>query len=97
MLTVSVTQLLDALDTAPTYECPEMNAGAKYIHNILFDCHITERAIKLSEINFKAFDLGDIDDFLNFNSDMGRHAYQTEQVAQLINALKPTVVSGTFV
>jgi hypothetical protein len=97
MLTVSVKRLHDELVVAPVYEPPEINAGAQYIYDKLYDCHVTEIATKLSEINFEAFNLGDLDDFLTLNKDKGRHAYAVGQVAESFKKLKPAVIAGTFI
>jgi hypothetical protein len=97
MLTISVKKFADALTGTSTFELPELNAGAQYIYDKLFNCHITGKEPLLSEIDFEAFNLDDLDDFLTFNSSMYRHIYEINQVAQSFNKLKPAVTTGTFV
>lgn len=97
MITISVNKFSDALTLAPVYKHPEMNAGAQYLYDKMFDCHITGVAPKLSKINFDAFNLDDIDDFLTFISDTDRHAGEVKKVAETFNKLKPAVVAGTFI
>jgi hypothetical protein len=97
MSAISIKYFTDALTMAPTFKHPEINAGAQYIYDKLFDCSITGESPRLSEINFDAFNLNDLDDFLTFNSHMESHIYETAQVAKSLNKIKPAVVAGTFV
>jgi len=97
MLTISVEQLRDAITAAPVYKQPMLNTGAQYIYDKLLGYHKTGIPPKLSEINFEAFDIDDVDGFLTFNTNMGRLTYEAGQIAQSFNNIEPAVVAGIFV
>jgi hypothetical protein len=97
MLTISVKRIVDAITIAPTFTPPELNVGAQYIQEKIADRLARGNEVRLSEINFEAFDLEDIDGFQSFHEHMGQHEHRCDQVAQAFFKLKPATVSGTFI
>lgn len=61
MVTVSVKQLLESIEEADVFKLPDMNAGTGYIYNSLYRRLTHGEDVRLSEIDYNAFGLDDID------------------------------------
>jgi GTP1/Obg family GTP-binding protein len=97
MLTINIKRVVDALSNAPVFTPPAINSGVKYIQEKISDRLASGKEVRLSEIDFSAFVLEDIDEIQEFHRNMMQHEYDCEKVANSFCKLKPTVVSGTFV
>ena len=60
MITVNVRQLVDSIREADVFSLPEMNAGTDYLYNRLYGRMARGEGVRLSEIDFTAFESDDI-------------------------------------
>jgi hypothetical protein len=60
MITVSIKQLVAALNGAATFTLPEMNAGTQYIYHNLYERLSQGKDVRLSGLDMNAFDYEDI-------------------------------------
>ena len=61
MITVSVSQLMSAIEEADVFNMPPMSEGAEYLYNRLYKRLSYGEEVCLSEIDYDSFELDDID------------------------------------
>ena len=98
MITVNVGQLVAAIEEADVFKLPGMSTGAEYIYNSLYRRLTQGENVKLSEIDYNSFELGDIDSMreiyfgvLEANED------KANTLAQILRGIPPVVTSAAFV
>jgi hypothetical protein len=75
MITVSVKQLTSAIVEADVFKLPDMNAGTAYLYNALYNRILRNTDVKLSELDFNAFESEDIDSFNSLYADVFEKDY----------------------
>jgi uncharacterized protein YegL len=70
MITVSVTSFVDAIKKANGYRLPKMNEGTKYLYNTLYKQLAGGDDVKLSCLDFDAFEHEDINALNNLYSNV---------------------------
>ena len=64
MITISVKNLMESIQESEAFKMPYMNNGTEYLYNSIYNKLSKNMDVKLSEIDFDAFESGDIN-FLN--------------------------------
>lgn len=70
MIEVSVKQLMSAIAEADFFKMPEMNEGTSYLYNAIYSNLSQNKDVKLSEIDFDAFEADDINCLNDLHSDV---------------------------
>ena len=70
MITVSISQLVDAIKEAGVYRLPDMSEGTEYLYNNLYRRLSGGDEITLESIDFDAFDSEDIDSLDTLHTDI---------------------------
>lgn len=98
MITVSVRQLVDAIEEADAFKLPEMSAGEEYIYNDLYKRLSYGENVKLSEIDYNRFELDDIDSIrdIYFNI-LEANENKADRITYTLHEISPTVAAATFV
>jgi hypothetical protein len=60
MVTVSTRRLMEAIEEADAFTLPEMNHGTAYLYENLYERLAGANEVRLSSLNFDAFELDDI-------------------------------------
>ena len=70
MITVNVSQLVDAIKEADVYRLPDMNEGTGYLYKNLYKRLTSGGDVTLSSLDFDAFDSEDIDSISDLHSNV---------------------------
>jgi hypothetical protein len=98
MITVSVTQLLAAIEEADVYKLPDMSTGLDYIYNNLYGRLSRGEDLRLSQINWSSFELDDINTMRDLYSDViEQDEYKAHTMALTLHGLSPVVAAAVFV
>ena len=98
MITVSIKQLLSVIEEAEVFKFPSMSAGADYIYNGLYGRLTRGENVRLSEIDYNAFELDDIDTMRNLYSDVLEvNERRVDTLTSTLRGLPPVVTVAAFV
>jgi hypothetical protein len=70
MFTVNIHRLTEAIREADALELPYMNEGTAYLYNMVYSRLVHDEDVLLSELNFDAFELDDVNTIDNLYSDV---------------------------
>ena len=98
MITVSVTELMSAIEEAGAFKMPDMSAGTDYLYNKLYSRLSYGDTVRFSDIDYDAFELDDVDSMRKLHSDvLEANEYKTETLARSLRDLKPATVAAAYV
>ena len=98
MITVSIKQLVSAIEEADVFKFPAMSDGADYVYNSLYRRILHGEDLRLSHINWDRFELDDVDTMRELYSDvLYANEYKAESMAHTLRGLSPVVSAATFV
>ena len=98
MITVSVSQLVDAIMDADVYSSPTMNGGTDYLYNSLYKRLSRGEEVRLSELDYNSFELDDIDSMRELYSDvLESNENKAGSLAHTLWGLKPVTTAAAFV
>ena len=98
MITVSVKKLVAAIEEAEAFNLPDMMEGTRYLYDNLYRKLSCGMSVGLSDINFGAFMLDDVDTIRELHSDIFEpNEYRAETIARSLRGLLPTVAVPAFV
>jgi len=98
MITVSVKQLVSAIEEADIFQFPNMSTGADYIYNSLYGRLTRGEDVRLSEIDYNAFELDDIDTVRDLYSNVLEvNERQADTLANTLRSIPPIVTAAAFV
>ena len=98
MITVNVKQLISAIEEADVFKLPDMSTGAEYIYNSLYRRLTQGENVRLSEIDYNSFELGDIDSVLEIYSNvLEANENKAETLARTLWSIPPVVTAAAFV
>lgn len=75
MITVSVKNLVEAIQEADAFKMPDMNEGTAYLYDTIYNNLSRDMDVKLSEIDFDAFEAEDINFLNDLHSDVFERNY----------------------
>ena len=98
MINVSIKQLLSAIEEADVFKFPAMSAGADYVYNNIYSRLTRNIDVRLSDIDFGAFELDDIDTMrdIYFNV-LEANENKADSVTRTLYGLPPVVTAAAFV
>jgi len=98
MITVSVKELVAAIEEAEAFNLPDMTDGTRYLYDNLYRKLSCNVGVGLSEINFDAFTLDDVDNMRGLYSDvLEANEHKAETITRSLRGLSPTVAAAAFV
>ena len=98
MITVGVKQLISAIEEAEAFSLPGMTAGIEYIYNSIYKRLTNSEDVRLSEINYNAFDLDDIDSMRDLYSNvLEANESRADTLARTLCGISPIVTAAAFV
>jgi len=97
MITVSVTQLVDAIMEADVYSLPNMSSGTDYLYNSLYKRLSSGEDVRLSEIDYNSFELDDINSMRKKYDTLVTHKSKADSIANTLRELSPVVTAAAFV
>lgn len=98
MITVSVKNLLDAIDEAEEYKLPEMNEGTQYLYDELYGKASKGMELHLSEIEFDCFDIEDIDEMKElYCTTLEANESKANTITNSLLCIQPVAAASEFV
>ncbi len=77
MITVSTKNLVEAIREADAFELPHMNEGTAYLYNSVYSRMVRNKEVRLSELDFDAFEPEDVDSLKDIYTDVFENGYYT--------------------
>lgn len=98
MITVSVKQLVSAIEEADAFKLPDMNKGTRYLYDRIYGCLSEGRDVLLSEVDFGSFEVGDIDSIreLYFGT-LEENVRKADSLACILQNIPPHTAAAVFV
>lgn len=98
MITVSIKNLAEAIQEAEVYSLPEMNDGENYLYHNVYRRMSRGDDIRLSEIDFHAFESEDIESFGELYSDVfERNCCAADNIASTLQKIAPASKAVAYV
>ncbi len=98
MISVSVKQLVSAIEEAKAFEMPDMNAGTRYIYDELYGKLSGGKGLRLSEIDFARFETEDINSMRDlYDNVLEANEYGAEKLVRSLCVMAPSAVPSVFI
>ena len=98
MITVSVKQLISAIEEADVFKLPDMSTGAEYIYNSIYRRLTQGENVRLSEIDYNSFELDNIDSVREIYSYvLEANESKADTLAHRLRGIPPVVTAAAFV
>ena len=98
MVTVSVKQLVSAIEEADAFKMPDMNRGTRYLYDRVYGRLSEGREIRLSEVDFGSFEADDIESMRELYSDtLEENSRRTDSLAHILQNIPPHTAAAAFV
>ena len=98
MISISIKQLLSAIDEADAFKLPDMSVGAEYVYDKLYKKLLRGEELRLSEIDFSSFDLDDINTVRDLYSNILEYnENKTDKITNTLRSIPPMAVASAFV
>ena len=98
MITVSTRQLASAITEAGAFKLPDMNAGTAYLYKAVYNRLSRNLDVKLSEIDFDAFEPEDIDSLNSLHSDIfERNHFAANGIMSTLRKIEPAYKTVCYV
>jgi hypothetical protein len=94
---INISQLEIALQVAPHFVTPEMNRGTSYLFDNVYRRLADGEEVRLSDLDFAAFDSDDINALGNLYNDVfERNSWQVHGIVDELNMIAPTCKAEPF-
>ena len=98
MITVDTRILTESIMEAEAFNLPDMSGGACYLYDNFYTRLSREQDVRLSDIDFGAFELHDIDTLRQLYADvLEANEYRAGGIADTLRRLPPVAVATAFV
>ena len=98
MVTVSIKQLVEAIEEADVFRLPDMSAGTDYIYNNLYSRILRDGELRLSKINWDRFELDDIDTMRElYSNTLKDNERKADSIANTLRGITPRATAAAFV
>ena len=98
MITVSVSQLISAIEEADVFKMPDMSKGTDYLYNKLYKRLSYGEDVRFSEVDYNSFTLDDVDNIRGLHSDvLEANEQKTAALTRSLRELKPATVAAAYV
>ena len=98
MLKINISQLMAAVQEAPSFDFPEMNEGTSYLFTSLFCRLASDEEVCISDLDLNSFtieDIGSIGDL--YNNVFEQSNYQINGIAGALRRIAPICKAGAYV
>jgi len=98
MLKINISQLMVAVQEAPSFDFPEMNEGTSYLFISLFCRLASDEDVLLSDLDLNAFNIEDIDSINDlYNNVFEQSNYQVNGIASALRRIAPVSKAAAYV
>ena len=98
LITVSIKNLVDAVRDTDAFTMPEMNGGTAYLYNTVYRRMSAGHDVKLSELNFDAFEQDDVDTLNDLHSDVfERNSHANHGLTCTLRSIAPESKAVAYV
>ena len=98
MIAVSVKNLVEAIRKADAFTMPDMTAGENYLYNTVYSRMSKGHDVRLSELDFDAFEPEDIDSFSDLYSGVFERNHRAGNgIASTLRAITPASKAVAYV
>lgn len=98
MVTVSVKQLVSAIEEADAFKLPDMNKGTRYLYERIYGRLSEGRDVRLSEVDFGSFEADDIDSIRELYSEtLEENVRKADSLAHILQNIPPHTAVSAFV
>jgi uncharacterized protein YfkK (UPF0435 family) len=98
MITVSTKQLVSAIEEAEAFKIPAMNAGTEYLYNSVYNKLAQNMDVRLSALDFEAFELEDIDSLTDIYSNVfERNCFTADKLASALRSAASVSKTAAYV
>ena len=97
MITVNIGQLMSAIEEAESLRLPDMNKGTGYLYNKLYKRLEEGSELRLSEIDFGRFELGDIDSIREMHSGIEINGGRARALIWALRSIPPAASAAAFI
>lgn len=98
MITVSVKQLMGAIEEADAFKLPDMSEGTDYLYNRLYKRLLHGEDVRLSEIDYRRFELDDVEIMRDLYADvLEPNENKAGAMARTLRSLQPVAAAAAFI
>jgi hypothetical protein len=98
MVQVNIAGLVAAIQKAPPFSFPEMNEGATYLFNLVYNHMANDNAVRLSELDFSAFEAEDINSLADlYNDVIEKNNHHADSIASTLRKIDPVCRVAAYV
>jgi hypothetical protein len=98
MIQVDIAGLMASMQKAPSFTMPEMNEGTSYLHNQLYTRLANDESVSLSDLDFSAFELDDIQTLTRLHSDViEKNSYQANSIVGTLRNVAPICKPAAYI
>ena len=98
MMQVNIAQMVSALQKAPVFAYPEMDEGTRYLFNHVYNRMLRGEKVKLSELDFAAFEEDDIHSLNKlYNSVFERNNREASCITSSLRKIDPIIKVAAYV
>jgi len=98
MITVSIKNFVDAIRVADAYSLPEMDEGTTYLYDTVYRRMSGGHNVRLSELNFDAFEQADVDSIRDlFSNVFEQNHYMVGGISSTLHSLAPVCKAVGYV
>lgn len=98
MIAVSTKNLVDAIREADGFKLPDMNEGTGYLYNDIYRRLTRGEDVRLSEIDFDAFEADDLDSLNDLHSNVfERNYYAANSISSALRTIVPVCKAVGYV
>lgn len=95
---IDIKKLKEAVSQAASFKLPEMDSGTNYLYEDIYIRMLHGEEVRLSEINFSAFQADDIDSFIKLHkSTLEKNEIAANNIITALQKIKPGYVPVAFV
>ena len=97
MITVSTTLFTEAIKEAEAFSLPEMDTGTKYLYDCIYKKLSQNIDVRLSELDFDAFEPEDIESLNGLHDVFERNSYAADAIMSTLQKIAPICKAVGFV
>ena len=98
MITVDVKRLVNAVKEAERFSLPDMNEGTRYLYDELYKPMAEGMERRLSDINFKCFELDDIESLRDiYCKTLEENISKADALMRALRDIPPVAAVSAFV
>jgi len=98
MIKVNIAGLVEAVQKASSFVMPEMNDGTSYLHSKVYTRLINDGTVRLSELDFSAFESDDIQTLARLYNDVfEKNTRQAGGIADTLRKAAPVCKAAAYI